>query len=108
MKRLCKISRIVLSLTLAVTVFAVGSAAMTVSAATDSLCTHPHTQILINGSTDSYIHAVSVYYENGEWAGYKDCTVTRTREWKEIYCPYCKTIIGTYGETCTEKHSENH
>ncbi len=107
MKKVCKIYRNVLTLLLATAIMA-GSSAMPVSAAVHAGCSHPYTQILLNSSTDTYIHAVSVFYENGEWAGIRNCTVTRTREWKELYCPKCNTIISTYGETCTETHSENH
>lgn len=108
MKKTHKITRNVLTLLLAAAILS-GSSAITVSAAARAACSHPFQRIVFCSETqENLVHAVSVYYENGEWAGFRDCHYSRICEWTQTVCADCNMIISISEKTYTEKHELNH
>lgn len=108
MKKICKISRTVLTLLLAIAIMA-GSSSMTASATERALCNHPLHQTRIGNRTEESHHRVQVGTNSAGAPMYVMCYVTKTYQTIETYCTTCKLITSvTDTALLEEKHSLSH
>lgn len=104
MKKWCKFFRNVSTLVLTIALIS-GSSVMTASAAARVGCTHPYQTFTIGERTEKSQHKVSLYYADGSFAGYTECTITKVYQTEIRTCATCGLVIS---ETNTSLLSEGH
>lgn len=108
MKKICKVSRTVLTLLLTVAIMA-GNSDMTAFAAERALCNHPIQQTRISNRTEETSHRVQVGINSAGVPMYVMCYVTKTYQTTETYCSTCKLITSvTDTALLGETHSLSH